>query len=196
MIPLLLASASRYRQQLLGRLGLPFTVDAPRLDERPVEDETPATMALRLACAKARTIAARHAQGLVIGSDQVAELDGRILRKPGGRAANVRQLRDVAGQRVAFHTALCLINAASGGEQAAVVPFSVYFRHLSVAEIEAYVERERAYDCAGGFRAEGLGVALFERLEGDDPTALIGLPLIRLLSMLRAEGLDVLSEPG
>jgi len=194
MVPVLLASGSPYRRQLLTRLGLAFSVVAPHVDERPIEGESPRAMALQLGCAKARTVAEQHREGLVIGSDQVAELDGRILGKPGDREASVRQLSEATGRRVLFHTALCVINAATGREQATVVPYTVYFRSLALAEIEAYVDHERAFDCAGGFRAEGLGSALFERLEGEDPSALIGLPLIRLVSMLRNEGLNVLSR--
>jgi len=196
MVPILLASGSPYRRQLLTRLGIAFSVVAPHVDEHPIDGENPQATALRLGCAKARSVAERYREGLVIGSDQVAELDGRILGKPGDREANVRQLGEASGRRVLFHTALCVINAATGREQATVVPCTVYFRPLAPSEIEAYVEREQAFDCAGGFRAEGLGVALFERIEGEDPSALIGLPLIRLVSMLRNEGLDVLSGEG
>jgi septum formation protein len=191
---LVLASTSHYRRTLLERLGVPFTVAAPDTDERRLPGEPPHVQARRLAEQKARSVAARHPGALVIGADQVAVIDTEPLGKPGTAAATVEQLLRASGRRVMFETGLCLLEVASGRVQLDVVPFAVVFRHLDRAEVEEYVRRERPYDCAGGFRVEGLGIALFERLEGTDPTALVGLPLIRLAGMLRAEGLNVLTQ--
>ncbi len=168
---LVLGSTSPFRRELLSRLGLPFDTAAPEVDENQLPDEHPAS--------------------LVIGSDQVACLDGRILGKPGNRENARRQLRDASGRRVSFYTGLCLLNTASGRKQLACEPFHVQFRRLSDAQIERYLEREQPYNCAGSFKSEGLGIALFERLEGDDPNALIGLPLIRLVTMLGSEGIEL-----
>jgi len=177
---------------LLERVGLPFTADPPAIDESPLPGERPRELVSRLAVNKARAVAGRHPGAFVIGSDQVAALDGRALGKPGGHAANVEQLLAVSGRRVEFLTALCVLNGSSGGERLEVVPFAVVFRRLNRTQVEGYVRRERAYDCAGGFRVEGSGLLLCERLEGEDPSALVGLPLIRLARMLEAEGLDPL----
>ncbi len=190
---LVLASGSRYRRELLERLGLDFAVCVPALDERAAPGERPAALASRLAAAKAAAGAALHPGALVIGSDQVAELDGELLRKPETPEANVEQLLRCSGRVVTFHTALSLL--AGGSERHDLVPYRVHFRVLRAAWIEAYVARSRALDCAGGFRVEGLGIALFERLEGEDPTALMGLPLIRLSERLRELGVEVL-VPG
>ena len=188
---LILASGSVYRRALLERLNLPFTVCVPEIDEAALAGESAAARALRLAEAKARTAHAA-APVLVIGSDQVAELDGAHLGKPGGHAAATRQLRAMRGREVVFHTALCLYNAASGAVQRAGVPTSVAFRQLTDAQIEHYLQLERPYECAGSARVETLGIALAQRITADDPTALIGLPLIALVSMLRKEGVEVI----
>jgi len=190
---LVLASTSPYRSALLGRLGLDFTTAAPQVDERPRPGEPPQVLVLRLAEAKARAVAHDHPESLIIGSDQVACIDDRILGKPGNRERAVAQLERASGRCVTFQTGLCLLNAATGRAQAVVEPFRVHFRPLTRARIEAYLDREEPYNCAGSFKSEGLGVALFERLEGEDPSALIGLPLIRLVTLLASEGLDPLS---
>lgn len=192
---IVLASTSRYRGALLERLGLAFEVVAPGVDETPRPGEAPAALAARLAAEKARSVAAGQSDALVIGADQIAVLEGEILGKPGGAKANRRQLERASGRRVEFFTGLALVDARSGREHVDVVPYAVQFRALSPAQIDAYVRRERAYDCAGGFRCEGLGIALFERLEGPDPSALVGLPLVRLVGMLAEEGVDVLLDP-
>jgi septum formation protein len=190
-LPLVLASSSIHRRVLLKRLGLQFTVRAPDIDEAALPGEAAAATALRLAEAKAR--AARVSPpALVVGSDQVAELDGMHLGKPGGHAAATRQLRAMRGREVIFHTALCLLNVASGSAQRAIVPTRVTFRDLSDARIERYLHREKPYDCAGSARVETLGIALARSIVADDPTALIGLPLIALVSMLEKEGVGVI----
>lgn len=190
---IVLASSSPYRRNLLERLGLEFACIFPAVDERPLEGETPRLTAARLAELKARSVASRAGGALVIGSDQVAVRDGQPLGKPGGRAANIAQLIAASGQWVEFLTAVCLLNPASEDCQVDVVQYSVEFRPLSRSQIEFYVDHERPFDCAGGFKAEGLGIALFRRMRGDDPTALIGLPLIRLARMLEKEGVELLS---
>lgn len=189
---LVLASSSPYRRALLERLQLSFSVDPAAIDESQAPDEAPLDLARRLAFAKATTVGARHPSSLVIGSDQIAIRDTEVLHKPGNREANVEQLLQASGRQVEFHTGLCLLNTGTGRHQLDAVSFSVTFRKLSEARVRAYVEREQAYDCAGGFKAEGLGVALFEQMHGTDPSALMGLPLIRLVEMLGREGLDVL----
>ncbi|MCK5364560.1 MAG: septum formation inhibitor Maf [Gammaproteobacteria bacterium] len=192
---ILLASTSVYRQQLLARLGVAFDVVDPRVDETPLPGEAAEELVARLAQAKARGGAKGAHDALVIGADQVAVLDGEILGKPGNAEANRRQLQRAAGRRVQFFTGLCLFAAQSRRARVEVVPFAVQFRKLTHEQIASYVEREQAFDCAGGFRCEGLGSALFERMEGSDPTALIGLPLLRLTQMLACEGVDVLLQP-
>ncbi len=189
---LILASTSPYRRELLERLDLPFSVRDPRVEEDRQPRETPQQRAARLALAKARAVAMRSGGALVIGSDQVAVLEGRVLDKPGNHEAAVEQLRRASGRVMDFHTGLALVDGT--GEQVEVVPFRVVFRTLERRAIEAYLRRERPYQCAGSFKAEGLGIALFERLEGEDPTALIGLPLIRLVRMLEARGVAVLDR--
>ncbi|HHH36022.1 MAG TPA: septum formation protein Maf [Gammaproteobacteria bacterium] len=188
---LILASGSPYRRELLSRLGLPFTVQSPGVDEHRLDGEAPAAMALRLAEAKARAVAAGLETGLVIASDQVAALDDEILGKPGGFEAARAQLERVSGRSLCFHTALCLLDAASGRLQLDSVPCEARFRPLERTEIEHYLRREQPYDCAGAFKSEGLGIALLEALHCEDPTAIIGLPLIRLCGMLREVGVDV-----
>lgn len=190
MPALILASTSRYRAELLARLRLPFTTQAPHVEETPQAGEAPADLALRLAVAKARAVAARHADALVIGSDQVAHCEGMILDKPGGHERAVLQLRHMRGRVTRFDTALALVDAASGRVRTEIVPTLVTLRDLGDADIEAYLRAEQPYDCAGSAKSEGLGIALMERMEGTDPTALVGLPLIALSRMLRAEGVS------
>ena len=189
---LLLASTSPYRRELLARLCLPFETVSPEVDEAAGADEAPADLVRRLSQAKARAGARRQPASLVIGSDQVAVIGDEILGKPDTHAAAHAQLSRLSGEVVTFLTGLALYNDASGRMQSDVVPFRVHFRTLTASQIEHYLEREQPYDCAGSFKSEGLGIALFERMEGDDPTALIGLPLIRLVKMLEKEGLAVL----
>lgn len=193
--PLILASGSRYRRALLERLGLPFTAIAPDLDETPQDGEAPATTARRLAIAKARAVAVVHPDALVIGSDQVADCDGVAISKPGSHDAARAQLTALSGRSIVFHTAVALIDGASHRCQLRQVDVTSRFRLLDVATIESYLVRERPYDCAGAVRSESLGIALFDSIESDDPTALIGLPLISVAAMLRNEGIDVLGAP-
>lgn len=191
---LVLASSSSSRHALLERLGIPFTVAVPDVDEQRRAGETPKDLVRRLSEAKARAVAPLFPRGLIIGSDQVAWTGEAILTKPGNRARAVEQLKHVAGRSVCFYTGLCLLDAALGQAWVECVPFQVHFRPLTQFQIESYVDREKPWDCAGSFKSEGLGIALFQRLEGDDPTALIGLPLIRLVAMLANAGLEVLGE--
>ena len=189
--PLILGSTSRYRRELLTRLGLSFDVVSPEVDETPHPGEAPAELALRLALAKARAVAQRHPDAVVIGSDQVADLNGEPLGKPGTHERAVAQLRRMRGQTVVFQTALAVVCAAAGFERADIAPVRVVFRDLDDAEIERYLRAEQPYDCAGSAKSEGLGIALLERIDSDDPTALVGLPLIRTCQLLRAAGLAV-----
>ena len=192
--PLILGSTSRYRREVLARLLLPFEVAAPGVDETPRPGEPPVATALRLSEDKARAVAARHARALVIGSDQVADLDGVAIGKPGDRDRAIAQLRRLSGRTVVFHTGVALCDAASGRCRSAMVDVTSRFRALSETEIARYVDREQPYDCAGSVRSEALGIALFEEIRSDDPTALIGLPLIALSRLLRAEGVNVLVD--
>ena len=189
---LVLASTSRYRRELLARLGLAFDVASPQVDERALGNEAPADTALRLAALKAQSVRAQHRDALIIGSDQVATSAGRLLGKPGDHANAARQLRSLSGKRAEFLTAAALLDAASGRMQTEVVPCSVHFRELDDEVIENYLRREQPFDCAGSAKAEGLGIALIAAIETRDPTALIGLPLIALTSMLERAGLPVL----
>jgi septum formation protein len=191
---LILASTSVYRQELLRRLQMPFDVVAPDVDESPQPTEPPESLAERLALAKARSVAARHPWAVVIGSDQVAELDGEAVSKPGHHDAAVQQLRAMRGRRVVFHTAVAVVCASSGFESSALARVSVTFRHLSDTEIEHYLRIDRPYDCAGSAKVETLGIALLDAVESDDPTALIGLPLIRTCALLRQAGIDPLGH--
>ncbi|MCS6765893.1 MAG: Maf family nucleotide pyrophosphatase [Candidatus Protistobacter heckmanni] len=186
--PLILASSSVYRRELLSRLRLPFDVVVPDVDETPRPGERPEETALRLAAAKAAKVAAGRPGALVIGSDQVATMGDDQIGKPGSPERAIAQLRAMRGNTVVFHTALCLHDGRSGKEQLADVQTKVRFRQLSDAEIEAYLDLEQPYDCAGSAKAETLGITLMERIESDDPTSLIGLPLIALTGMLRAAG--------
>ncbi len=193
MRTLVLASSSPYRRALLARLGLPFEAADPKVDERRLAGESPASLVRRLAEAKARALAGRRPQALIIGSDQCAVTErDEILGKPGDLERAAAQLRAASGRSVQFLTGLCVLDAATGTVQSDVVPFTVHFRKLSERQIRAYLERERPFDCAGSFRSEGLGIALFRRMEGTDPSALMGLPLIRLVDMLEAAGMPVL----
>lgn len=188
---LILGSTSRYRRELLGRLGLPFEVVAPEVDETPRPGEAPAELARRLALAKAHAVARRRPDCIVIGSDQVADLEGEPLGKPGDHARATAQLRRMRGRRVVFQTAIAVVCAQAGFEQQDLAPVGVDFRMLDDAEIEAYLRAEQPYDCAGSAKSEGLGIALLEAIHSDDPTALVGLPLIRTCRLLRAAGLRV-----
>lgn len=187
-----LGSTSPYRRELLSRLRLPFEVAAPEVDEAALPGEAPAELARRLALAKARAVAARYPEAAVIGSDQVADLDGQALGKPGNHERAVEQLRRMRGRTVIFHTALAVVCAARGFQQVDLAPVRVTFRSYEDAEIEAYLRAEQPYDCAGSARSEGLGIALLEAIESDDPSALVGLPLIRTARMLRAAGVKIL----
>ena len=187
--PLVLGSTSRYRRELLQRLSLAFDVAAPDVDETPEPGETPRALALRLALAKALAVARQHPSAIVIGSDQVADLAGEPLGKPGNHERAVQQLRRMRGHTVVFQTAVAVMCLATGFEQVELTPVEVKFRDLSDAEIERYLRAERPYDCAGSAKSEGLGIALLDAIHSDDPTALVGLPLIRTCRMLRAAGL-------
>jgi septum formation protein len=188
---LILGSTSLYRHALLSRLGLPFQTVNPDVDETPLPGEKPVELALRLAREKAAAVARRHPRAIVIGSDQVADLHGEPLGKPGTHERAQAQLARMSGQTVVFQTALSVQCLESGFEQSAVAAVRVVFRHLGADEIERYLLAEQPYDCAGSAKSEGLGIALLEQIDNDDPTALIGLPLIRTCQMLRAAGLSV-----
>ena len=188
---LVLGSTSRYRRELLQRLGLPFTVAAPDVDETPLQGEAPRALALRLALAKARAVAAQHPDAVVIGSDQVADLHGQPLGKPGTHERASAQLQRMSGETVIFQTAVAVVCAATGFEQVDLAPVEVRFRTLTGDEIERYLRAEQPYDCAGSAKSEGLGISLLDAILSDDPTALVGLPLIRTCRMLRAAGLTL-----
>ena len=188
---LILGSTSRYRQELLSRLRIPFDVVAPEVDETPLSGESPLALAGRLALAKAYAVAKRQPQAVVIGSDQVADLHGEPLGKPGTHARAVAQLQRMRGQTVTFQTAVAVVCQASGFEQMEVAQVRVRFRDLTDSEIELYLIAEQPYDCAGSAKSEGLGIALLETIDNDDPTALVGLPLIRTARMLRAAGIPI-----
>ena len=189
---LILASTSRYRRELLERLRLPFRVESPEVDETPLPGERPADLAQRLALAKARTVSAKHRDAVVIGSDQVADLDGVPIGKPGTHEGAVEQLRAMSGRSIVFQTAVAVVCEATGFAGAALVPVTVRFRKLGEAEIEHYLRTEQPYDCAGSAKSETLGIALLDAIESDDPTALVGLPLIRTCALLRQAGIDPL----
>ena len=189
--PLILASTSRYRRELLQRLRLPFEVLSPEVDETPQPGEAPAALALRLALAKARAVQARRPEAVVIGSDQVADLDGEPVGKPHTHERAVAQLTRLSSRSVVFQTGVAVV--APGFEQALLAPVRVRFRALAPAEIEHYLRTEQPYDCAGSAKSETLGIALLEAIESDDPTALVGLPLIRTCALLRAAGIDPLA---
>ena len=192
--PLILGSTSRYRRELLARLQLPFSVVSPEVDETPQPNEAPQALAWRLALAKAHAVAGLHPQAVVIGSDQVADLNGTPLGKPGTHDRAVAQLQRMRGQHVVFHTAVAVVCADTQFEQVEMAEVRVRFRQLSDAEIESYLRREQPYDCAGSAKSEGLGIAFLEAIDNDDPTALVGLPLIRTCRLLQAAGVTLL--PG
>ena len=189
---LILGSSSRYRKELLSRLKIPFEIAAPEVDETPLSNETPRDLALRLALAKARAVASQNPEAVVIGSDQVADLEGLPLGKPGNHANAVKQLQRMRGKTVIFQTALSVVCLATGFEQTDLAAVKVTFRDLTDAEIEAYLMAEEPYDCAGSAKSEGLGIALLAAIDNDDPTALVGLPLIRTCHMLSAAGVKFL----
>lgn len=188
---IVLASTSPYRRELLGRLQLPFEICAPDTDETPLPGEAPAATAERLALAKAQAVIDRHPRALIIGSDQVAYCGERRYGKPGSRENARRQLRELSGKIAVFHTGVCLLNSASGRHHLRGVSTEVRFRELADAEIERYLDKEDALNCSGSARSEGLGISLLEWMRSDDPTALVGLPLIALCEMLRAEGCEL-----
>ena len=189
---LILGSSSRYRKELLSRLQIPFETAAPDVDETPHSNEPPKDLALRLSLAKARAIALKNPEAVVIGSDQVADLEGTPLGKPGNHANATLQLQRMRGKTVIFQTALSVVCLASGYERTDVASVKVKFRDFSDAEIESYLRAEEPYDCAGSAKSEGLGIALLDSIDNDDPTALIGLPLIRTCQMLREAGVKLL----
>ncbi len=189
---LILASSSEYRRQLLQKLLIPFNCISPKIDETALDGEKPQETALRLAQEKAKKIGNEYPHALVIGCDQVATLDGEQLGKPLNHNNATMQLQKMRGSEVVFHSALCLYNAATGNMQAEVVPYLVKFRQLSDDQIESYLTKEQPYHCAGSAKSEGLGIALIERMLGEDPNALIGLPLIKLINMLQNEGVNIL----
>lgn len=189
---IILGSTSRYRRELLERLRVPFDTERPNVDETPLPGEAPATLARRLALAKAREVSQRFPEAVVIGSDQVADLGGEPLGKPGTHDRAIAQLRRMRGQTVVFQTAVAVVCAATGFEQLDLAAVNVVFRDLDDQEIERYLRTEEPYDCAGSAKSEGLGIALLSRIDNDDPSALVGLPLIRTCHMLRAAGVPIL----
>jgi septum formation protein len=192
---LILASTSRYRRELLQRLRMPFEVVSPDVDESPRPGEAPGALATRLALAKAEAVAARQSDAVVIGSDQVAELDGETIGKPHTHDRAVAQLRAMSGRRVVFHTAVAVVRRERGFARSVLAPVVVTFRVLTDAEIDHYLRAEQPYDCAGSAKCETLGIALLAAIDSDDPTALVGLPLIRTCGLLREAGLDPLAGP-
>ncbi|MCG7900109.1 MAG: Maf-like protein [Candidatus Thiodiazotropha lotti] len=193
-LPLVLASSSPFRRELLSRLGLEFSTSSPDVDESRLKDESAEALVLRLSQQKAMAVAESHPEALIIGSDQVATVDGEILGKPGNHEKAIEQLLNASGKKVTFYTGLTLHNSKTGRNQTCCEPFHVQFRTLNRSEIENYLLKEQPYNCAGSFKSEGLGISLFEYMEGADPNALIGLPLIRLNTMLRQEGVDILAQ--
>lgn len=192
MTKIVLASSSPYRKQLLQRILSDFECASPDVNEDALPEEKPKDLARRLSILKATALADKYQDALIIGSDQVAWLNGRQLKKPGNRDTNIAHLSESSGQTLTFYTSLCLLNSKTGKTQTAVEQYHTTFRQLTQAQIENYVDREQAFNCAGGFKMEGLGISLFEKIQGDDPNVLIGLPLIRLIEMLGNEGVDVL----
>lgn len=189
---LILASTSPYRKALLERLQIGFTCDSPDIDESPLAAESVQDMVVRLAKSKAEAVAGKYPDALIIASDQSAVLEGAILTKSGNFENAVKQLQKASGKRIVFQTGLCLLNTGTGHSQTACVPYTVVFKPLTRDMIEHYLKKEEPYNCAGSFKSEGLGIALFEKFEGEDPNALIGLPLIKLIEMLANEGFSVL----
>lgn len=189
---IILGSTSPFRKALLERLSIDFDCDSAEIDEIPLQNEAVEDMVVRLAVEKARAIADRHPDALIIGSDQSAVLNGRKLSKPGNFENAFKQLSDASGQKITFQTGLCLLNTKTGNIQSTCVPYTVVFKELTASMIENYLHKEEPYNCAGSFKSEGLGIALFERFEGSDPNALIGLPLIQLVNFLENEGFSIL----
>jgi MAF protein len=189
---LVLGSTSPFRKALLQRLGIDFECDSPDIDETPLKDEPVEEMVVRLAIAKAQAISARHPNSLIIGSDQSAVLNGKKLSKPGNFENAFKQLSRASGQKITFQTGLCLLNTSTGNIQSSCVPYTVVFKELTPTMIENYLHKEEPYNCAGSFKSEALGIALFERFEGSDPNSLIGLPLIELVNFLDNEGFSIL----
>ncbi|MFP4610186.1 MAG: Maf family protein [Thiohalophilus sp.] len=189
---LVLASTSPFRKAILEKFGVPFETASPKVDETAQAGESAGQLVRRLAEAKARAVAEQFPEALIIGSDQVAVIDNTILGKPGSHDRAIEQLRAASGQTVTFLTGLCLYNSRTDHVRCDVVPFKVHFRQLDDSQIENYLQKEQPYNCAGSFKSEGLGIVLFDKLEGDDPNTLIGLPLIRLISMLEQEGFRVI----
>jgi MAF protein len=189
---IVLASTSPFRKALLERLCIDFVCDSPDIDETPLDAEPIEQMVIRLAIEKSQAIADRHPDSLIIGSDQSAMLNGEKLSKPGNFDNAFKQLSRASGQKITFQTGLCLLNSGSGNIQSCCVPYTVVFKELNARMIENYLHKEEPYNCAGSFKSEGLGIALFERFEGDDPNALIGLPLIQLVNYLNNEGFSIL----
>lgn len=185
---IVLGSSSPFRKELLGRLNIDFISDSPDIDETPLDKESPNNYVLRLSLEKAKAIAQKHPNALIIGSDQCSILNGKIQGKPHTHQNAIKQLSESSGKRVSFLTGLCLYDAKDDSYQLEMIPFHVDFRELSTTEVESYLQAEEPYNCAGSFKSEGLGITLFKRLEGEDPTALIGLPLIKLSEMLRNKG--------
>ncbi|OPX55263.1 MAF protein [Oceanospirillum multiglobuliferum] len=194
MFSLVLASSSSYRKQLFDKLGLPFIQDSPEIDESPQPNESAETLVKRLALNKAKALSSKHPHSLIIGSDQVAVFRGQIIGKPHTEHNAKKQLSQFSGQSVTFLTGLCLYNSITETSQVEVERFTVHFKALSTAQIDGYIRKEQPLDCAGSFKSEGLGIALFKALEGDDPNSLVGLPLIRLVDMLNKEGICPLSN--
>ncbi|MCW9025511.1 MAG: Maf-like protein [Gammaproteobacteria bacterium] len=192
MKKLILASTSPFRKAILEKLGIPFETDSPQTDESHLSGETPTQLVERLAIAKAQAVAEKHPDSLIIGSDQIAVNNNEILGKPGDHATAIKQLQKASGKKVTFLTGLCLLNSVTGDYQVEVVPFNVVFRELTESQIENYLRKEQPYNCAGSFKSEALGICLFERLEGEDPNTLIGLPLIRLVRMLEKENMHII----
>ncbi len=193
MLPIILASSSPYRRELLNKLQLPFDSESPDINETRKDLESPTELVRRLALEKAQAVAKAHPQALIIGSDQVAVLGDKVMTKPYTHENAVAQLQASSGQTVTFLTSLCLLNSHTGQHQLAISPYSVEFLELSKDQIENYLKMEQPYQCAGSFKSEGLGISLFKRFEGEDPNSLIGLPLIQLIEMFRKEGIEPLS---
>jgi len=189
---LVLASTSPFRKSLLDRLNLPYETDSPDIDESPLENESIEAMVIRLAEGKAQAVVNHHPESLIIGSDQSAVLNNQPLTKPGGYDKAFQQLKDASGKKIVFQTGLCLLNSKTGNTQTACVPYTVVFKKLTDQQISNYLKQEEPYNCAGSFKSEALGIALFERFEGEDPNALIGLPLIKLVEMLNNESMPPL----
>ncbi len=189
---LVLASTSPFRKEILAKLGVDFETASPNIDESPIVNETPEQLVIRLAELKAQAVAGNYPKHLIIGSDQVAVIDGEIIGKPHTHECAVEQLTNASGKTIRFYTGLCLFNSSTGLSQSESVPFDVVFRKLNNSQIENYLQAEKPYNCAGSFKSEALGITLFEKLQGDDPNTLMGLPLIRLVAMLETQGFKII----